>query len=102
MLVLSRRKNQSMILSGGIKITIVRTGTDNVRIGIEAPTNVIVLREELADGTWQRRPQVPVATETGLVGTAAPERLGGKDGEADAAVADAHDLGLDPIAAIDR
>jgi carbon storage regulator CsrA len=38
---------QSLVLSGGIKITVVRIGRDNVRIGIDAPDDVEVLRAEL-------------------------------------------------------
>jgi len=47
MLVLSRRENQSIVIDGQIKVTIVRINGDKIRLGIEAPRNVAVWREEL-------------------------------------------------------
>jgi len=47
MLVLSRRETERIFLGDDIVLTVVRIGTDQVRIGIEAPRNVIVLRAEL-------------------------------------------------------
>lgn len=50
MLVLARKKFESILIGGNIKVTVVRIDNNTVRIGIEAPPNVVVLREELADG----------------------------------------------------
>lgn len=54
MLVLSRKKNQSIILftsDGEVKITLVNANKgDTVKIGFEAPLNVRILREEIANG----------------------------------------------------
>ena len=47
MLVLSRREGEKIIIGDSIVITIVRAGDDKVRIGIEAPDNVLILRGEL-------------------------------------------------------
>ena len=47
MLVLSRKEGERIKLGDSIVITIVRVSGDKVRIGIEAPSDVIVLREEL-------------------------------------------------------
>jgi carbon storage regulator len=47
MLVLSRKKDESIIIAGGIKITIVEIRGDRIRIGIDAPKNVSVHREEV-------------------------------------------------------
>jgi len=47
MLVLSRRENERIKIGNSIVLTIVRVAGDRVRIGIEAPSNVVVLREEL-------------------------------------------------------
>ena len=47
MLVLSRRENERIKLGDSIVVTIVRIAGDRVRIGIEAPPDVVVLREEL-------------------------------------------------------
>ncbi len=48
MLVLSRRENERIKLGDSIVITVIRLSGDKVRLGIDAPANVLVLREELA------------------------------------------------------
>ncbi|MBN1589579.1 MAG: carbon storage regulator [Pirellulales bacterium] len=48
MLVLSRRETERIKLGDSITVTVVRVSGDRVRIGIEAPSNVVVLREEIA------------------------------------------------------
>ncbi|HVT27780.1 MAG TPA: carbon storage regulator [Lacipirellulaceae bacterium] len=57
MLVLSRKESQRIRLGDSIVITIVKISGDKVRVGIEAPNNVLVLRDELET----REPQVPAA-----------------------------------------
>src|SRR5262245_53635865 len=47
MLVLSRKESQRIRLGDSIVITIVKISGDKVRVGIEAPANVLVLRDEL-------------------------------------------------------
>lgn len=47
MLVLSRRERERIKLGDSIVVTIVRVSGDRVRIGIEAPPDVLVLRDEL-------------------------------------------------------
>ncbi len=47
MLVLSRRENQRIKLGDSIVVTVVRVSGDKVRLGIEAPANMLVLRDEL-------------------------------------------------------
>ena len=47
MLVLSRKESQRIRLGDSIVITIVKISGDKVRIGIDAPGNVLVLRDEL-------------------------------------------------------
>ena len=49
MLVLSRRKNQKIVIGGGITITILRTDRRCVRVGIDAPADISVVREELGE-----------------------------------------------------
>jgi carbon storage regulator len=55
MLVLSRREGEKIIIGDSIVITVVRTGGDKVRIGIEAPENVLILRGELEVYDEERR-----------------------------------------------
>ena len=47
MLVLSRREGEKIIIGDSITVTIVRTGGDKVRVGIDAPDDILVLRGEL-------------------------------------------------------
>lgn len=47
MLVLSRRENECIKVGDSIVVTVVRVSGDKVRLGIEAPANVVVLRGEL-------------------------------------------------------
>lgn len=47
MLVLSRRQHERIRLGDSIVVTVVRIGPDKVRLGIEAPADMLILREEL-------------------------------------------------------
>lgn len=47
MLVLSRKESQRIRLGDSIVITVVRVAGDKVRLGIEAPRDMLVLRDEL-------------------------------------------------------
>lgn len=49
MLVLSRKRDESIVIDGGIVITIVDIRGDKVRLGIEAPSTVPVHRKEVHD-----------------------------------------------------
>lgn len=47
MLVLARKLNESIIINGNITITVSRIGRFQVRLGIEAPKEIAIVREEL-------------------------------------------------------
>ena len=47
MLVLSRKVGERILLGDKIKITVVRISGGGVRLGIEAPTDLPVVREEV-------------------------------------------------------
>ena len=47
MLVLSRKESERIRLGDSIVVTVLRLGREKVRIGIEAPGDVVVLSEEL-------------------------------------------------------
>ncbi len=47
MLVLTRKKNQSIVISDDIEITIIDIQNDQIRIGVTAPKNVPVYRKEV-------------------------------------------------------
>ena len=47
MLVLSRKEGERIKLGDSIIVTVVGVSGDKVRVGIQAPSDVLVLREEL-------------------------------------------------------
>ena len=49
MLVLSRKKNESIIIDDKIVITVIEIRGDKVRLGIEAPREVAIHRSEVRD-----------------------------------------------------
>lgn len=49
MLVLSRKKNESIIIGDNVTVTIVEIRGDKVKIGIEAPVDVSVDRVEVRE-----------------------------------------------------
>lgn len=56
MLVLTRRLNESIRIGNNVVITIVEMRGKKVRIGIEAPQGVDILREELVSAAKQCEP----------------------------------------------
>ena len=57
MLVLSRKVGESVLIgvNGEIRVTIKDLDRGKVRIGVEAPREVLVLRKELLDGAEERK-----------------------------------------------
>ena len=49
MLVLSRKKNESIVINNDITVTVVEIRGDKVRLGIVAPKEVPVQRQEVFD-----------------------------------------------------
>ena len=47
MLVLSRKRSESIVIDGSIVITVVEIRGDKVRLGIEAPREVPIHRQEI-------------------------------------------------------
>jgi carbon storage regulator len=48
-LVLSRKIGERILIGDKISVTVVKVGHGGVRIGIEAPAEMAVIREELAE-----------------------------------------------------
>jgi len=49
MLVLTRTEGQAILIGDEVKLTVVSTKGGQVRFGIEAPPEVVILREEIAE-----------------------------------------------------
>ena len=67
MLVLSRKKNESIVINNDITIVVVEIRGDKVRLGVEAPKEVPVHRREVYDAI-QRNAYRPDADAPGGLG----------------------------------
>lgn len=65
MLVLSRKPDERILIGDDVKITVIRIGPNSVRIGIDAPKHLTILREELAIAADPQpmRSELPAAVE---------------------------------------
>ena len=51
MLVLSRKLNETILIGDNIRVTLLGIAGDKIKIGVEAPRDVKVFREELIEAT---------------------------------------------------
>jgi carbon storage regulator len=58
MLILRRKKNESILINDDIRITVVECAADGVRIAIDAPTQVSILREELSKAETENKQSI--------------------------------------------
>lgn len=49
MLILNRMEGESIVIDGGIKVKVLAVERGVVRLGIDAPKDVVILREEVRD-----------------------------------------------------
>ena len=49
MLVLTRREGETLLIGADVRVTVVRIKDTQVQLGIEAPREIVVLREEIAE-----------------------------------------------------
>jgi len=60
MLILSRRPGDAILIDGGIRIVVLASGQRCVRLGIEAPAQVGIVREEIVSRTTEGGDPAPV------------------------------------------
>ena len=59
MLILTRKVGETVLIGGNIRIMVVQVRGKQVRLGIEAPADLLVLRtEEKPDA--EKKPKVPI------------------------------------------
>jgi carbon storage regulator len=63
MLVLSRKKNESIIINDDITVTIIEIRGDKVRLGIEAPKDITVHRREVYEAIQAQNANAAKATQ---------------------------------------
>lgn len=73
MLVLSRKKNESIVIDENIVITVVEIRGDKVRLGIQAPKEVPIHRNEIYEAIRSEREAQSSAAPTST-DEPAPER----------------------------
>lgn len=61
MLVLTRKLNESIVIDGNITVTVVEVRGNRVKLGINAPVDVPVMREEIALALRERSAVTPPA-----------------------------------------
>jgi carbon storage regulator len=59
MLVLSRKTNEKIVIGDDIFVTVIEIRGDKVRLGIEAPSDVDVHREEIYDAIQRDKKKPP-------------------------------------------
>jgi carbon storage regulator len=70
-LILSRKPGESLVLDGGIRIDILATDGRTVRIGIDAPQNVRILRAEIVESVEQETRRAAEAAKAWAASSAA-------------------------------
>ena len=65
MLVLSRKKGQSLMIGHDVEITVIDIQGDQVRLGISAPKSVAVHRKEVFEEIRQENVQANAMTNPG-------------------------------------
>jgi carbon storage regulator len=79
MLVLSRKKNESIVINNDITIVVVEIRGDKVRLGVEAPKEVPVHRREVYEAIHRNAAPMPAAEgTTGETKPATETETGGK------------------------
>jgi len=69
MLVLSRKNNESINVGDNIKLVVVEIKGDRVRLGIEAPKDIPVHREEIYNRIHDEQAANPVPLDSAEVET---------------------------------
>ena len=77
MLVLSRKKNESIVINNDITIVVVEIRGDKVRLGVEAPKEVPVHRREIYDAIQRGNNPAPARPESTECPTSGESNTGG-------------------------
>ncbi len=67
MLILSRKLNESIIIGDNIEVKIISIDKGVVKLGIEAPSEVIVLRQELITAVKNANQNASLHADTSIL-----------------------------------
>jgi carbon storage regulator len=76
MLVLSRKLNETIIINGDIRVTVVSIHGNQVRLGIQAPQSVPIFREEISGRPALREDNPQLAASEATKGSVIPHSNG--------------------------
>ena len=62
MLVLQRKKNQSIMIGSDIELSVLEVGSDWVKSAISAPKDISILRKELAEAAQANRESAGISS----------------------------------------
>lgn len=75
MLILTRKVGESIVIANDIIVKVVETGKNSIRIGIDAPREISVLRQEVFDAiqkenilSSQKTDNIDIARAAKLIG----------------------------------
>ena len=63
MLVLSRKLGEKILIGDSIVLTVVKIDRNQIRLGIEAPTDVAIYREEICPARLEEKVGVAVSVD---------------------------------------
>ena len=64
MLVVTRKRDQAIVIGNGIEVRVLRTSRDHVRLGISAPTDVTIHRREVFEAIRAANAAAATALDT--------------------------------------
>ncbi|MBT8488204.1 MAG: carbon storage regulator CsrA [Gemmatimonadetes bacterium] len=73
MLILQRKPNEAVLIGDDIRIVVLRSDSGGVRIGIEAPDEIPILREEIVEEVRSETVRASQAASDSASGLKPPE-----------------------------
>jgi len=64
MLVVTRKKDEKLVIGDDIEVQVLRIGRENVRLGIKAPADVAIYRQEIYDAIQSREKGGPTGGDS--------------------------------------
>lgn len=67
MLVITRKKDESLLIGNNIEITVVKVDDGSVKLAISAPKNVTILRKELYKEVTEENKQAVLTADVAVL-----------------------------------